>query len=71
MIASPVLAVAGVGALALGIPPPLAVWGMTVAEPSLVVAVQRVEWYMPVEVLAIPEVLEEIVLSLDSAFEAL
>ena len=71
MVASPVLAVAGVGALALGIPPLLAVRGMTVAEPSLVVAAQRVEWYMPVEALAILEVLGVIALSLDSALEAL
>ena len=54
MVASPVLAVAGVGALALGIPPPLAVRGMTVAEPSPVVAAQRIEQYTPVEVLVAP-----------------
>ena len=71
MVASPVLAVAGVGALVLGILPPLPVQGMTVAEPSLVVAVQRVEWYTPVEVLAVLEVLGVVASSLDSAFEAL
>ena len=71
MVASPVLAIAGIGALALGIPLPLTVWGMTVAEPSPVVAAQKVEWYTPVEAPAIPEVLGAIASSLDSAFEAL
>ena len=38
MVASPVLAVTGVDAFTLRILLLLAVWGMTVAEPSLVVA---------------------------------